>query len=173
MNRRFEKQRSTLRNLLAAALVLLAINAPAQQQATGGGCRRVHRHVKQTAGTPQGMNSPWRRPSTMAPRTAWIVKNALLDYQIQEQSNRATTSQALPQITGSLGLTDNTQIPTTLIPGRLRRTTLWHFRAPSIRYAVQRQRGHHAEAGAFRRAGLCRSAGPPGFPGFLLGRNRR
>jgi len=46
-----------------------------------------------------------------------FVKNALLDYQIQEQSNRATTSQALPQITGNLGWTDFLQIPTTLIPG--------------------------------------------------------
>jgi len=46
-----------------------------------------------------------------------LVKNALLDYQIQEQSNRATTSQALPQITGNLGWTDYVQIPTTLLPG--------------------------------------------------------
>jgi outer membrane protein TolC len=44
------------------------------------------------------------------------VKNALLDYQIQVQSNRATTSQALPQISGNLGWTDYIQIPTTLIP---------------------------------------------------------
>jgi outer membrane protein TolC len=46
-----------------------------------------------------------------------IVRNALLDYQIQEQANRATTSQALPQVTGNLGWTDYIQIPTTLIPG--------------------------------------------------------
>jgi outer membrane protein len=46
-----------------------------------------------------------------------MVKNALLDYLIQEQSNRATTSQALPQVNGNIGFTDNTQIPTTLIPG--------------------------------------------------------
>lgn len=46
-----------------------------------------------------------------------LVKNALLDYQIQEQSNRATTSQALPQISGNLGWTDYVQIPTTLLPG--------------------------------------------------------
>jgi len=52
-----------------------------------------------------------------ASKNSVMVKNALLDYQIQQQSNRATTSQALPQLTGSLGLTDNLQIPTTLIPG--------------------------------------------------------
>ncbi|HVU97483.1 MAG TPA: TolC family protein [Puia sp.] len=46
-----------------------------------------------------------------------LVKNALLDYRIQEQSNRATTSQALPQITGNLGVTDYVQIPTTVLPG--------------------------------------------------------
>ncbi len=45
------------------------------------------------------------------------AKNALLDYRIQEQTNRSVTSQALPQVTGSIGATDNLQIPTTLIPG--------------------------------------------------------
>src|SRR5580698_6496006 len=47
------------------------------------------------------------------------VKNALLDYKIQEQSNRATTSQALPQVTGSGGLTDYLQIPQSVAPGYL------------------------------------------------------
>jgi len=45
------------------------------------------------------------------------VKNALLDYKIQQQDNRATTAQALPSVTGSAGLTDYLQIPTTLLPG--------------------------------------------------------
>jgi outer membrane protein len=45
------------------------------------------------------------------------VKNAMLDYKIQEQTNRSVTATALPQITGSASLTDYTQIPTTLIPG--------------------------------------------------------
>jgi len=52
-----------------------------------------------------------------ASKNSVLVKNALLDYQIQVQSNRATTSQALPQISGNLGWTDYIQIPTTLIPG--------------------------------------------------------
>ena len=47
------------------------------------------------------------------------VKNALLDYKIQEQSNRATTSQALPQVSGSAGLTDYFQIPQSVVPGYL------------------------------------------------------
>lgn len=52
-----------------------------------------------------------------ATKNSVFVKNALLDYQIQVQSNRATTSAALPQISGNLGITDYIQIPTTLIPG--------------------------------------------------------
>jgi outer membrane protein TolC len=54
-----------------------------------------------------------------ASKNSVFVKNALLDYKIQEQSNRATTSQALPQITGNFGITDNLQIPTNLLPGEL------------------------------------------------------
>src|SRR5579863_2286736 len=46
------------------------------------------------------------------------VKNALLDYQIQEQSNRATTSQALPQVSGSGGFTDYLQTPLSVAPGK-------------------------------------------------------
>ena len=45
------------------------------------------------------------------------VKNALLDYKIQQQDNRATTALALPSVTGNAGLTDYLQIPTTLLPG--------------------------------------------------------
>ena len=51
-----------------------------------------------------------------AKKNSVIVKNALLDYQIQEQANRATTSQALPQITGSLAFTQYIQVPVTPIP---------------------------------------------------------
>src|SRR6202000_3458238 len=54
-----------------------------------------------------------------ATKNSVFVKNALLDYQIQVQSNRATTSQALPQISGNLGWTDYIQIPTTVLPGEL------------------------------------------------------
>jgi outer membrane protein TolC len=46
------------------------------------------------------------------------VKNALLDYKIQEQSNRATTSQALPQVSGNAGFTDYFQIPVSVAPGK-------------------------------------------------------
>ena len=45
------------------------------------------------------------------------VKNALLGYKLQEQTNRSITSEALPQVSGSLGLTDNVIIATQLVPG--------------------------------------------------------
>ena len=45
------------------------------------------------------------------------VKNALLDVQIQEQTNKDITSAALPQINGSGTFTYNAKIPVSLIPG--------------------------------------------------------
>lgn len=85
----------TLSRLLGIPLLLVVLNLRAQQ---------VHDFsITQTI--------------DYASKNSVLVKNALLDYQIQQQSNRATTSQALPQITGNLGWTDYIQIPTTLIPG--------------------------------------------------------
>ncbi len=45
------------------------------------------------------------------------VKNALLDVQLQKESNRDITSAALPSVTGSVNLTDYVKLPTSLIPG--------------------------------------------------------
>lgn len=115
MNKRFKKGRSWL----AVTLVLLAIHSQAQQaspgqppgaMSTAAGTRTV------AAGTTINEFS-LQQAVDYASKNSVFVKNALLDYQIQEQSNRATTSQALPQVTGNLGLTDYIQIPTTLIPG--------------------------------------------------------
>jgi len=47
------------------------------------------------------------------------VKNAMLDYQIQVQTNRNVTSGALPNISASGAFTDYIDIPTTLLPGVL------------------------------------------------------
>lgn len=47
------------------------------------------------------------------------VKNALLNIQVQQQSNREITSAALPSVNGTLGLTDYLVIPTSLIPGEV------------------------------------------------------
>lgn len=47
------------------------------------------------------------------------VKNALLNVQIQQQTNREITSAALPNINGSVGMTDYLKIPTSLLPGEI------------------------------------------------------
>jgi outer membrane protein len=103
MNRKFKKGRS-LRLILPATLLLIALNTRAQQPAATA-ARPIHEFSLAEAIDYSAKNSV-------------LVKNALLDYQIQVQSNRATTSQALPQVTGNLGITDYIQIPTTLIPGQ-------------------------------------------------------
>ena len=108
MNRKFRKGLSLLRctayGILPSVLLLLASVLRAQQPA--GAAPPVYEFS-----LPQAID--------FASKNSVFVKNALLDYQIQVQSNRATTSQALPQITGNLGLTDYIQIPTTLLPGEL------------------------------------------------------
>lgn len=102
MNRKFRKGRS-LRLILPATLLLIALHTRAQQPAATA-ARTIHEFSLAEA-------------VDYAAKNSVLVKNALLDYQIQVQSNRATTSQALPQVTGNLGITDYIQIPTTLIPG--------------------------------------------------------
>ncbi len=47
------------------------------------------------------------------------VKNALLDVQIQQQTNKEITSAAYPQLTGSISVNDYLNIPTSLLPGEL------------------------------------------------------
>jgi outer membrane protein TolC len=44
------------------------------------------------------------------------VRNALVDYKIQEQTNREIASAAYPQLNGSVSLNDYLEIPTSLIP---------------------------------------------------------
>ncbi|HXB90650.1 MAG TPA: TolC family protein [Puia sp.] len=110
MNKRFNKSRS----LLTAAMAVTVLSLPAQQfpaQPSGRMAGSPDRQV------PQVYEFSLRQAIDYMSKNSVFVKNALLDYQIQEQSNRATTSQALPQVTGNLGLTDFIQIPTTLIPG--------------------------------------------------------
>jgi outer membrane protein len=47
------------------------------------------------------------------------VKNALLNIQMQKQTNREITAAALPNISGSVGVTDYIDIPTSLLPGEI------------------------------------------------------
>jgi outer membrane protein TolC len=103
MNRRFKH----VRYLIVAILALPALAVSAQQPATG----------QQQIGTPGIHQFSLAQAIDYAGKNSVLVKNALLDYQIQQQSNRGTTSQALPQITGTAGITDNLQLATNLIPG--------------------------------------------------------
>jgi outer membrane protein len=105
MNRKLRKNTGA-RALYVAGLLLLAMGLRAQQAPPNGQqALAVHLFSLAQAIDYAGKNSA-------------KVKNALLDYQIQEQSNRATTSQALPQVSGSAGLTDYLQIPVTVAPGK-------------------------------------------------------
>ncbi len=45
------------------------------------------------------------------------VRNAILDLEIQKQTNKEITARALPSITGNGNFTDFLQIPTNLLPG--------------------------------------------------------
>ncbi|MBL0145231.1 MAG: TolC family protein [Chitinophagaceae bacterium] len=58
------------------------------------------------------------------------VKNALLDVQIQKQTNREFTAVAYPQVSGSFSFNDFLDIPTSLIPGEI-------FGQPGIKIPVQ------------------------------------
>lgn len=97
MNKKFK--------FLPPALLLLTLNLHAQQPASSA------------AGTPELHQFSLAQAIDYASKNSVAVKNALLDYEIQEQSNRATVSQALPQITGSLAATWYTQFPATAVPG--------------------------------------------------------
>ena len=105
MNRKFNKGQTGL----AIACLLLALNSSAQQPSGAAPTSGAQPHPLHEFSLVQAID--------YASKNSVFVKNALLDYQIQEQSNRATTSQALPQVTGSLGITDNLQIPVVLVPG--------------------------------------------------------
>src|ERR1700733_5499746 len=101
MNRRLNQWRRSVTGLL----ILAALNSDAQQ------------------GTPaqppaaQSYSFSLKQALDYAEKNSVKAKNALLDYQIQEQSNRATVSEALPQITGSAGFTDYFQVPVSVVPG--------------------------------------------------------
>ncbi len=108
MNTRFSKVRRMTLSVFLFFSLLVTINAQGQPSAT------------QQQPSAQGQNIyrfSLKEAIDYGSKNSAKVKNALLDYKIQEQSNRATTSQALPQITGNAGVTDYLQIPITPVPG--------------------------------------------------------
>lgn len=60
-----------------------------------------------------------RQAVDYAARNNVQVKNALLNIQSQQQTNREITAAALPGINGSLGITDYLKLPTSLLPGEI------------------------------------------------------
>jgi outer membrane protein len=100
MNRR-------LNTAIPLVLILLALNAKAQQATPTAPDRTA----------PQAYGFTLKEALDYGAKNNMKVKNALLDYQIQQESNRATVSAALPQISGSAGFTDYFQVPESVIPG--------------------------------------------------------
>lgn len=111
MDQKFKKGRDLLRCMtygaLSVVLLLWASGLRAQQSAGASA----------PSGAPPVYEFSLAQAIDYASKNSVAVKNALLDYQIQEQSNRATTSQALPQITGNIAATYYTQFPATAVPG--------------------------------------------------------
>lgn len=105
MNRRLNQWRMSIPGLL----ILAALNGNAQQsmQSTPAG----------QSSQPQIHSFSLKQAMDYAAQNSVRVKNALLDYQIQEQSNRAVVSEALPQVSGSIGFTDYFQTPVAVAPG--------------------------------------------------------
>ena len=105
MNKKLRITTRQCRSPLTAALLLLTIGLHAQQPAG-------------SASAPPSLHQ-FSLPQAIdyASKNSVAVKNALLDYEIQEQSNRAVTSQALPQVSGTIGATYYTQFPPTAVPG--------------------------------------------------------
>jgi outer membrane protein len=91
MNRKFRKERI----VVLSAMILTAMHLQAQQLYSFS--------VKDAI--------------SYASKNNVQVKNALLDLQIQQQSNKALTAGALPNISGSASTTAFFQTPVTIVPG--------------------------------------------------------
>jgi outer membrane protein TolC len=104
MNRRFKYGKIWL--LAAAAMWATSIRA---QQPPAG--TRVHQQR-----APQLHSLSIQEAVAYAEKNNMQVKNALLDYRLQEETNRNITSSAYPQITGSLGTNYNPKVAVQSFP---------------------------------------------------------
>jgi outer membrane protein TolC len=75
-----------------------------------------------------------------AEKNSNIVKNSLLDIQIQKQFNKQVTSAAFPQVSASAMLNDYLDIPTSLLPGEI-------IGQPGTKVPVQFGTKYNANAG--------------------------
>jgi len=104
MNRRFKYGKIWL----VAAMALWVTNVQAQQS-PGGTTMSQQR-------APQLRSLSLQEAVAFAEKNNLQVKNSLLDYRLQEETNRNITSAAYPQLSGSLGTTYNPKIPVQSFP---------------------------------------------------------
>ena len=119
MNKRFKKGRSWL----AAALVLVAVDIQAQQASTGQPPKPASQQALQGQQAPQVYHFSVLEAVAFADKNNVQIRNSLLDYKIQEQTNRNITSSAYPQLSGSLGTTYYPNIPVQTFPNFIAQAT--------------------------------------------------
>ena len=73
-------------------------------------------NAQQKNTTPQTHSFSAKQAVDYAMTNAVQVKNALLDIQLQEQTNKGITAEAFPHITGNVGVVDYLSLATQLIP---------------------------------------------------------
>ena len=97
------KKGNKIRKAISLAVILFPLVMVAQQPAA-------------TTSSPARHEFTLQQAIDFADKNNLQVKNALLDLQIQEQTNREVTSAALPQVSGSGSFTYNAKLPVTLLP---------------------------------------------------------
>ncbi|MBS1665695.1 MAG: TolC family protein [Bacteroidetes bacterium] len=108
MNRTLKKGRA----LLVALLLLLLITSS-----------RAQPPASTQSSAPQVYSLSIKEAVAFADKNNVQVKNSLLDYQIQEQTNRGITSAAYPQLSGTLGTTYYPNIPVQSFPNFIAQAT--------------------------------------------------
>jgi outer membrane protein len=108
MNRRFINGRS----LFAAGLILAAFQANAQQAMPAA----VHKESPAAGQSQQVYTLSLPEAIAFADKNNVQVKNALIDYKIQEQTNRNLTSTAYPQLSGNIAATYYPDVPIQSFP---------------------------------------------------------
>lgn len=105
------------------ALVLLAIDLQAQQSTSSQQMPQSSSSAARQSSAPQTYSMSISEAVAFAEKNNVQVKNSLLDYQIQEQTNRNITSAAYPQLSGSLGTTYYPNIPVQSFPNFIGQAT--------------------------------------------------
>jgi outer membrane protein TolC len=108
-----------LNRLLVSVLLLPALNIRAQQPSPG----KPPSVDVQAQHTRQIYTFSVQEAVAFAEKNNVQVRNSLLDYKIQEQTNRNITSAAYPQLSGSLGTTYYPHIPVQSFPNFIAQAT--------------------------------------------------